>query len=83
MSYGLTRHLRVGVNGYYLQQLSNDTLQGRDIAQSQERAFGLGPGLVYITPAIIFMVNSFVEFGVENRPQGFRLQGRFVYTFSR
>jgi hypothetical protein len=83
VSYGLTRSLRVGVNGYYLQQLTNDKLRGRTIEQSQERAFALGPGIVYITPAIIFMVNSFAEFGVENRPQGFRLQGRFVYNFSR
>jgi len=80
-SYGLTRSLRVGVNGYYLQQLTNDAQRGRDIENSKERAFSLGPGIVYIAPAIVFVVNYFAEFGVENRARGFRFNARLLYNF--
>lgn len=80
-SYGLTERWRMGLNGYALQQLTSDELKGREIRDSKERAFAMGPGLVYSSPAITFLVNSFAEFGVENRPQGYRLQAWFIYKF--
>jgi hypothetical protein len=81
VSYGLTRGVRVGLNGYYLQQLTDDVQSGRDIKHSKERVFSIGPGIVYLTPVISFVVNYFAECGVENRPQGFRVNGRFLYNF--
>lgn len=80
-SYGLTERLRLGLNGYALQQLTSDEFKGRKIRDSKERTFAIGPGLVYSTSLITFMVNSFAEFEVENRPQGYRLQAWFIYRF--
>jgi hypothetical protein len=69
------------LNGYALQQLTNDKLSGRDIENSKERVIGLGPGIVYNKGPATFMVNYFREFAVENRPQGFRLSARLIYNF--
>jgi hypothetical protein len=80
-SYGLTQSLRVGLNGYYVQQLTDDEFRGEDIENSKERVFSLGPGLLYNKGGLTFMLNYFHEFGVENRPEGYRLQGRLVYRF--
>jgi hypothetical protein len=80
-SYGLTQSFRIGLNGYALQQLTDDELMGRDIANSKERVIGLGPGIVYNKGLLTFIVNYYREFAVENRPQGFRLTTRLIYTF--
>jgi hypothetical protein len=80
-SYGLTQSFRIGLNGYALQQLTNDELNGREIENSKERVISLGPGIVYNKGDLTFMVNYFREFAVENRPQGFRLSARLIYKF--
>jgi hypothetical protein len=78
-SYGLTQNLRAGLNGYYLQQLTNDELSGDDIERSKERAISIGPGLLYNKGGLTFMLNYFHEFAVVYGPQGFGLQGRLVW----
>jgi hypothetical protein len=80
-SYGLTQTFRVGLNGYALQQLTNDELKGHDIEDSKERVIALGPGIVYNKGDLTFMVNYFREFAAENRPEGFRLSTRVIYKF--
>ncbi len=80
-SYGLPYGFRVGINGYALQQITDNKLKGRDIENSKERVIGLGPGMVYNKGPVTFMVNSFWEFAAENRPEGFRLSTRLIYNF--
>jgi hypothetical protein len=80
-SYGLLPGFRVGLNGYALQQLTDDEFQGRTIENSKERVIGLGPGIVYNKGPATFMVNYFTEFAVENRSDGFRLSTRLIYRF--
>lgn len=80
-SYGLTRGFRVGLNGYALQQITNDEFRGSDIENSKERVIGLGPGIVYTKGPLTFMVNYYREFAVRNRPEGFRLSARLIYKF--
>src|SRR6266567_1824615 len=48
-SYEIMRNLRIGVNGYALQQFTDDKVNGHTLANSEERIFGVGPGLVFNT----------------------------------
>jgi len=80
-SYGLTQNFRGGLNGYALQQLTDDRQSGNRIANSKERVIGLGPGILYTKGTLTLLVNYYQEFAVENRPEGFRLAGQLLYKF--
>jgi len=46
-SYALTGKLRLGLNGYYLKQFTNDELDGVSYSGGREESLYLGPGLRY------------------------------------
>lgn len=71
-SYEVFRNLRLGLNGYFLQQLTDDKLDGDDQANSKERVLGLGPGLKYTYERLSLYLNTYHETAAENRPEGFR-----------
>jgi hypothetical protein len=71
-SYEIFKNLRLGLNGYYLQQLTDDRLDGTDQARSKERVLGIGSGLKYTYERISFYLNTYHETAAENRPEGFR-----------
>lgn len=76
------KRLRLGVNGYYLKQITNDEVEGNDIAGSKEQVLGIGPGaLLHISPDTHFFFNAYFETAAENRPQGIRLNWRLVHHF--
>jgi hypothetical protein len=78
-SYEIFKDLRLGVAGYALSQITDDKLDGDDLARSKERVFGIGPGLKYKNDGWLFYVNSYYEFGAENRPEGVK----FAFRISR
>ena len=43
-SYEVLKNVRVGFNGYWLQQLTDRQINSKDVQNSKERAVGLGPG---------------------------------------
>ena len=81
VSYEVLKDLRLGVAGYALQQLTDDKVDGDDQAHSRERVFGLGPGLKYKLDSWMMYLNSYKEFGAENRPEGYKLAFRVSKIF--
>ncbi|MFO7800895.1 MAG: transporter [Desulfovermiculus sp.] len=72
---------RVALVGYYLEQLSNDEFEGRDIPHSKEQVFAIGPGISWVHKGMFLGLKSHFETDAENRPQGIKtfLQIRFTF----
>lgn len=79
-SYGVLKDFRVGINGYWLQQLTDHQINGQDVPNSKERTVGLGPGVQFGGGSVWFRVNGYVETDVRNRPEGIRVIFRISKT---
>lgn len=74
--------LRVGINGYYFKQISETEVDGNDVSGSKEQVLGIGPGLLWhISPDNHLFFNLYWETEAENRPEGTRVNLRYVYHF--
>lgn len=80
-SYELIKGVRLGVNGYVLQQLTEGKVDGQNQADSKERVFGIGPGIQLSGSGISLYLNSYFEFGAENRPEGTKVVFRLSKVF--
>ena len=69
-SYELFKNVRLGFNGYLLQQLTNHEINGIAVPNSKERTVGLGAGIQLGGQGVWFRVNSYIETDVRNRPSG-------------
>ena len=77
----LPKQLRLGVNGYWFDQISDTEINGVD-AGDDEKVFAIGPGLVYhFSQDSHLFLNTYFESSVENRPEGERFNLRFVHHF--
>ncbi|MEJ2469930.1 MAG: transporter [Desulfuromonadales bacterium] len=73
--------LRLGVNGYWFDQLTDTEINGVD-AGDDERVFAIGPGLVWhLSQDSHLFLNTYFESSVDNRPEGERYNLRFVHHF--
>lgn len=79
-SYELFKNVRLGFNGYWLQQLTNHEINGVAVPNSKERTVGLGPGIQLGGQGIWFRVNSYIETDVRNRPSGVKVTLRISET---
>jgi anthranilate 1,2-dioxygenase (deaminating, decarboxylating) large subunit len=78
----LPRQLRVGVNGYYLKQITESEVDGSDIKNSEEQVLGIGPGVLWhISQDSHLFFNVYFETQTENRPEGTRVNVRYVHHF--
>jgi anthranilate 1,2-dioxygenase (deaminating, decarboxylating) large subunit len=78
----LAKKLRVGLNGYYLKQITDTKVDGSDVSGSKEQVLGIGPGaLWHISKDAHLFFNIYFETEAENRPQGERYNLRLVYHF--
>ena len=78
------KRLRVGVNGYWLKQTTDVEFDGVDVPGLREQVFGIGPGLLYSfteDQTSLLFVNTYFESSARNRPEGFRLNMRYVCKF--
>jgi hypothetical protein len=77
----MPKQLRLGVNGYWFDQISDTEVEGNDVGDD-EKVFAIGPGMVYhFSQDSHLFVNVYFESGAENRPEGDRYNLRFVHHF--
>jgi anthranilate 1,2-dioxygenase (deaminating, decarboxylating) large subunit len=77
----LPKQLRLGVNGYWFDQISETKVNGVD-ADDDEKVFAIGPGMVYhFSQDSHLFLNAYFESGAENRPEGDRFNLRYVHHF--
>jgi hypothetical protein len=79
-SYELWKNVRLGFNGYWLQQLTDHQINGSDVSNSRERTVGLGPGVQLSSGTIWFRLDGYVETDVHNRPSGIKVTFRISKT---
>ena len=75
-SYELIKNIRLGFNGYWLQQVTDHKINNLEIPNSRERTVGLGPGLQLGGRDIWFRLNGYLETDVRNRPSGVKVTVR-------
>jgi hypothetical protein len=78
----LPKRLRLGINGYYLKQITDTEVDGHDRSGRKQQVFAIGPGGVYhFSQDNHLFVNTYFETAAENQPEGFRLNLRWVHHF--
>lgn len=76
VGYSLTKQFQLGIQGFFLKQISDDTQYGQAVAGNGFRgqAIGLGPQVRWDwAPGSSIVFKYQHEFGVRNRPQGERI----------
>lgn len=84
LEYNFFKRLYAGINGYFLQQTTDNTINKIKIKDSHARIFGLGPGLLYfLVPngEFVMFANLFFEFGARDLTQGVRFVTRLFKHF--
>jgi len=76
--YQLTETWGIGLNGYYLHQVTDTRINGQSVPGRRERVFAIGPGLtVTLNKDYSIFLNAYKEFAAENRAEGDRVVLRF------
>jgi len=93
VSYGFSKSLRVGVNGYYYTQTSDDSYDldasipapVQDLLRNDEgnhsRVFAVGPGIWYNYKNMFFSLRNQWEMAARNKTEGYNIWGKFTYAF--
>ncbi len=73
---------RIGIAGYYIKQLTEDEIEDKDVDDSEEEAFSIGPAISYRTKSGIFLtLKALFDVHAENRPKGEMFVWRIVYKW--
>ena len=77
-SYEMITNVRIGFNGYWLQQLTDNKVNDINVPYSLERTVGLGAGIQFFSGRDTWIhLNGYKETNVRNRPQGATVTLRF------
>ena len=78
--YALTPKFQAGINGYWLNQITNTKFDGHEVSGRRERIFAIGPGAMYaFSREDSLMANLYFESDARNRPEGNRFNLRWVH----
>lgn len=78
----IPHRLHMGVNGFYLKQITDTKIDGRDISGTREQVFAIGPGGVYsFSKETHLFLGIYFESKAENRTEGKRFSARLVHHF--
>jgi len=78
----LPKQLRLGVNGYWFDQISDTKIDGNKVEALEEKVFAIGPGAVWhFSQDSHLFLNAYFETDSESRPEGERYNLRFVHHF--
>lgn len=78
----LPKQLRVGINGYWFDQISDTKVDGAKVESFEEKVFAIGPGAVWhLSQDSHLFFNAFFETDAESRPEGERYNLRLVHHF--
>lgn len=78
----LPKQLRLGINGYWFDQISDTKVDGDKDKSLEEKVFAVGPGAVWhFSQDSHLFVNAYFETDAESRPEGERYNLRFVHHF--
>jgi hypothetical protein len=82
VSYPVAKAVRLGMNGYALEQITDNKINGALQPGSLERVIGLGPGMeLHPTRSFWIYFDTYFEAAVRNRPQGILYVLRLSKTF--
>jgi len=78
----MPKRLRIGLNGYYLKQITDTKYDGHDASGTREQVLGIGPGLLYsFSRDGHFFLNVYFETETKHRPEGTRINLRYTHHF--
>ncbi|MGF6295295.1 hypothetical protein QFZ98_007156 [Paraburkholderia youngii] len=81
--YEVRPGLRIGLNGYWLRQITDMKANGVDVPGTREAVWAIGPGAMYsFSQQDHVLFNSYFERVARNRPQGTRVVLRYVHHFN-
>jgi hypothetical protein len=80
-AYNFGKHLWIGPNAYYLQQITDGRINGVSLSNSPEQVGAIGPGVVWKSGKWFFYANAYHELGAKNRPEGAKLVLRMEKIF--
>jgi len=89
-SYMIIDNLRVGINGYYYQQVTDDDFGGvpdgwepvfDEMEGQHSRAVALGPGIFYQHQNMMVTLRYQHEFAVRNKAEMQNIWFKFIYVF--
>jgi hypothetical protein len=81
VSYEVWPTIRIGINGYWLKQVTDGRIDGRAVPDSREQVASIGPGIGIESKWVWVYLHGFWEVGAENRPEGEKVVLRVLKIF--